>query len=109
MNSEINDEMRLWKRGNCSLDLHDSRQLCGNFMLVQSITHTGFSNTNSCGFASLLAKWGASYGPLRWLTDVQFSTYKGWKFKRETRSTHWLRPKATNSGTMDSDLWEEEG
>jgi hypothetical protein len=109
MNPEINDETRLRKRVNCSLELHDSRQLRDNFTLVQSIAHTSFSNllnTDNCGFASLLAKCGPSYGPLRCFTDVQFSTHKGWEFDGETRSTHWLRPKATNSRTMDSNLWE---
>jgi hypothetical protein len=79
MNPEINDETRLRKRVNCSLELHDSRQLRDNFTLVQSIAHTSFSNllnTDNCGFASLLAKCGPSYGPLRCFTDVQFSTQR---------------------------------
>jgi hypothetical protein len=61
MKSEMNDE----ETSEEGLELHDSRQLHGNFTLVQSIAHINFSNlvnTNSCGFAPSLAECDASYG-----------------------------------------------
>jgi hypothetical protein len=58
----------------------------------------------------ILLRFWLNVGLATALCDVsQMSNlaHKGWKFERETRSTHWLRPKATNSSTMDSNLWEK--
>ena len=105
MKSEINGGRRLRKRGNCSLELHDSRQLHSCLMLPISaflICLTLIVVVLLCYWlnVALAAIFGMFHGyPNQHIQRVEV--------QKEKLDQYWLRPKAINSSTMDSNLRRE--